>query len=193
MTLFVAGKLFNKAGEGSGGGGSDPHNLGYYADLTALQTAHPTGTDGDYAILGSTDTIWVWDSGTSAWVDSDQKGQVTSVNNQTGDVTVQETLVSGTNIKTVNGNSLLGSGGITIGTTPATTPTLVAADWSTNTQTITVLGVTSSNVVFVSPAPASVSDYTNAGIICTAQGTDSLSFSCVTTPTNDITLNVVIF
>ena len=88
MALLEAKGLFYKAGEGSGGGGSDPHNLGYYADLTALQTAHPTGTDGDYAILGSTDTIWVWDSGTSAWVDSDQKGQVTSVNNQTGAVTI---------------------------------------------------------------------------------------------------------
>lgn len=107
--------------------------------------------------------------------------------------TWQEPLVSGTNIKTINGSSVLGSGDLTIGTTPATAPTLVAADWSGNAQTITVLGVTSSNVVFVSPAPASVSDYTNAGIICTAQGTDSLSFSCVTTPTNDITLNVVIF
>lgn len=73
------------AGEG---GGSDQHNLGYYADLTALQTAHPTGTDGDFAILGSTDTIWVWDSGTSAWKDTDTKGQVTSVNNQTGAVTL---------------------------------------------------------------------------------------------------------
>ena len=112
MAVFEAKGLFYKAGEGSGG--SDPHNLGYYADLTALQTAHPTGTDGDFAILGSTDTIWVWDSGTSAWVDSDRKGQVTSVNNQTGDVTVQETLVSGTNIKTINGNSVLGSGDLTI-------------------------------------------------------------------------------
>ena len=94
MSLFVSGKLFYKAGEGSGGGGSDPHNLGYYADLTALQTAHPTGTDGDYAILGSTDTIWVWDSGTSAWVDSDQKGQVTSVNGQTGDVVLNLTTIT---------------------------------------------------------------------------------------------------
>lgn len=84
--MFAETKFFHKAGEGSGGGGSDPHNLGYYADLTALQTAHPTGTDGDFAILGSTDTIWVWDSGTSAWKDTDTKGQVTSVNGQTGDV-----------------------------------------------------------------------------------------------------------
>ena len=71
---------------GGGGGGSDPHNLGFYADLTALQTAHPTGSDGDFAILGSTDTVWVWDSGTSAWKDTDTKGQVTSVNGQTGAV-----------------------------------------------------------------------------------------------------------
>lgn len=88
--MFAETKFFHKAGEGSGGGGggSDPHNLGYYADLTALQTAHPTGTDGDFAILGSTDTIWLWDSGTSAWKDTDTKGQVTSVNSQTGAVTL---------------------------------------------------------------------------------------------------------
>lgn len=85
MGLFVQGKLFRETGTGGGGGGgSDPHNLGYYADLTALQTAHPTGTDGDFAILGSTDTVWVWDSGTSAWKDTDTKGQVESVNGQTG-------------------------------------------------------------------------------------------------------------
>lgn len=75
---------------GNGGGSSDQHNLGWYTDLEALQTAHPTGVDGDFAILGSTDTVWVWDSGTSAWKDTDTKGQVTSVNNRTGAVTVSE-------------------------------------------------------------------------------------------------------
>ena len=39
---------------------------------------------------------------------------VTSVNNSTGDVTVQETLVSWTNIKTINNTSLLWSGNIDI-------------------------------------------------------------------------------
>ena len=391
--MFVEAKFFHKAGEGSGGGGgggSDPHNLGYYADLTALQTAHPTGTNGDFAILGSTDTIWVWDSGTSAWKDTDTKGQVTSVNNQTGAVTVQETLVSGTNIKTVDGNSLLGSGNLelstyltypagwtTTGTTkafcdlvaadtsavegkaylgevtfsdlpasmangevvveimdgttaankvivltltsgntapymwkytywnggtdvsgwqtwatsaqganadtavqpgdlatvattgaysdltgtptipaaqvnsdwnassgvaeilnkptiptvgdgtititqggvtkgtfttnqsgnttidvdagggsapvvPATMPTLAVADWSSNTQTVNVTGVTASNIVFVSPAPASAADYAAAGIVCTAQGSGTLTFTCTTVPSNAITVNVVI-
>lgn len=87
ITATTDGKLAVRVvGSGGGGGGSDPHNLGFYADLTALQTAHPTGSDGDFAILGSTDTVWVWDSGTSAWKDTDTKGQVTSVNGQTGAV-----------------------------------------------------------------------------------------------------------
>lgn len=79
-----------------------------------------------------------------------------------------------------------------VATVPATTPSLVVADWSSNTQTITVTGVTASNVVLVSPAPSSASDYASAGIICTAQGTDSLTFTCDTVPTNAIDLSVVI-
>ncbi len=42
----------------------------YFTDITALNTAYPSGSDWWYAVLGSTDTIWIWDSGTSAWVDS---------------------------------------------------------------------------------------------------------------------------
>lgn len=69
-------------------GSSDEHNLGWYATQSALETAHPTANDGDWAIVGSTDTVWVWDSDTTAWKDTDQKGQVTSVNNMTGAVTL---------------------------------------------------------------------------------------------------------
>lgn len=101
---------------GGGGGGGDSHNLGYYQTPEALRTAHPTATAGDFAIVNSTDTVWLWDTDTSSWKDGDTKGQVTSVNNQTGAVTVQETLVSGTNIKTVDGNSLLGSGNLELST-----------------------------------------------------------------------------
>lgn len=106
---------------GEGGGGSDSHNKGFYATPTALNEAVPTAEAGDYAIVGSTDTVWIWDTDTNAWVDSDQKGQVTSVNNQTGDVTVQATLVSGTNIKTINNSSILGSGNLDIDALPSQT------------------------------------------------------------------------
>lgn len=51
-------------------GGSDEHNLGWYATQSALEEAHPTAEDGDWAIVGSTDTVWVWDSDTTAWKDS---------------------------------------------------------------------------------------------------------------------------
>ena len=67
-------------------GGGDKHNLGYYATQAALEEAHPTAEAGDWAIVGATDTVWIWDTDNSEWVDSDTKGQVTSVNGQTGDV-----------------------------------------------------------------------------------------------------------
>ena len=192
--------------------------------------------------------------------------------------TWQETLVSGVNIKTINGTSLLGSGNITteaiqvstmptagaseegkiyqfIGTTdanytngyfykcvsdggnpatyswervdvqpavdplpsqagnagkvlttngtnaswtditstPATTPTLVAANWSNNSQTINVTGVTANNVVLVSPTPVSADDYAAAGVLCVAQATGQLTFTCTTTPLVDLTVNIVCF
>lgn len=44
--------------------------LGWYETEQALQAAHPTGENGQWAIVGSTDTIWTWDSDTNAWVDS---------------------------------------------------------------------------------------------------------------------------
>ena len=78
-----------------------------------------------------------------------------------------------------------------ITSTPSTMPTLAVADWSNNTQTVNVTGVTATNVVFVSPAPASAADYASAGIVCTAQGNGTLSFSCTTVPSNAITVNVV--
>ena len=82
--------------------------------------------------------------------------------------------------------------------TPTTAPTLTggtgtgAWDSSTNTQTITVSGVTANNTVFVAPAPVSNADYAAAGVMCTAQAANSLTFTCTNIPSNNITLNVVI-
>lgn len=41
--------------------------LGYYTDSTALTTAHPTASAGDWAIVAATGTVWLW---TSAWADT---------------------------------------------------------------------------------------------------------------------------
>lgn len=66
---------------------SDVNYKGWYATEAALLTAYPTGEDGWYAIVGTTDTVWVWDSDTSAWVDSGLGSLVTSVNGRVGNVT----------------------------------------------------------------------------------------------------------
>lgn len=73
------------------------------------------------------------------------------------------------------------------------TVTLTSAGWSSNTQTVTATGVTASNHVVVSPAPASMEDYTDATIYCTGQWSNSLTFTCDSTPTSAITVNVMIF
>ena len=67
-----------------------------------------------------------------------------------------------------------------------------AANWPSNTQSATVQGVTTTNTIFAGAAPNSVHDYDAAGVICTAQTTDSLTFECTNIPSNDITVNVLI-
>ena len=72
-----------------------------------------------------------------------------------------------------------------------TTATLAAADWVGGSQTVSVTGMTATGVVFVSPDPSDQADYTSAGILCTAQAAGTLTFTCDTTPSNDIVVVVV--
>ena len=66
--------------------------LGYYETEAALRTAHPTAEAGNYAIVGTTDTIWIWDADTTSWVDSGSTGgAVLSVNGKTGEVVLTKT------------------------------------------------------------------------------------------------------
>lgn len=73
--------------------------------------------------------------------------------------------------------------------------TLTAAGWSGNAQTVTVSGVSASEtaqLITPTPAIASQSAYYEAGIMCTNQGTNSLTFTCQTVPTSNLTVYVVI-
>lgn len=72
-----------------------------------------------------------------------------------------------------------------------TTITLAAADWSSNSQTVNVTGMTATGIVMVSPDPTDQADYTAAGIICSAQAAGTLTFTCDSTPANDIDVVVV--
>ena len=51
----------------------------YFATELALTTAYPVWQDWRHAILGSTDTVWIWDSDTTAWVDSWITSQTTRI------------------------------------------------------------------------------------------------------------------
>jgi hypothetical protein len=95
----------------------------------------------------------------------------------------------------VNGNFEIMSADGTVPTARLTkvntTITLTAAGWSNGSQTVSVSGITSTGVVFVSPDPTDQADYVAAGILCTSQATDSLIFTCDTTPSSDIDVVVV--
>ena len=111
------------------------------------------------------------------------------------DTSRQETLVSGTNIKTVNNESLLGSGNISISggvSMSTTTCTLGTTGWSNNSITVTATGVTASNSVIVAPSPASSSAYAAAGIYCSAQGASTLTFTRTAATTDEITVNLLV-
>lgn len=75
------------------------------------------------------------------------------------------------------------------------TITLTTSGWSSNTQTVTVSGVSATEtaqLITPTPAIASQSAYYEAGIMCTNQGTNSLTFTCQTVPTSNLTVYVVI-
>lgn len=73
--------------------------------------------------------------------------------------------------------------------------TLTTSGWSSNTQTVTVPGVVAfetAQLITPVPAIASQSAYYEAGIMCTGQAANSLTFTCQTVPTSNLTVYVVI-
>lgn len=73
--------------------------------------------------------------------------------------------------------------------------TLPASGWSNNAQTVTVTGVLAdetAQLIQPMPAMASQTTYYDAGILCTGQATNQLTFTCKTVPTADLTVYVAI-
>jgi len=130
VTVNAKGQV-TAVSNGSGGGAVDSVN--WQTGVVVLDTGDIAATtdknyvtDAQLVVLGNTSGTNTWDNATN----SQYSGLATSK---------QDTLVSGTNIKTVNGNSLLGSGNISITwgtgdvTWPATSTDWVPAlfDWTT--------------------------------------------------------------
>ena len=79
----------------------------------------------------------------------------------------------------------------------ATKVTLTSAGWnaSEKTQKVTVTGVLADEtkqLIMPMPAMASQNDYAAAGIACTLQEANALTFKCQTVPTKDVTVFVTV-
>ena len=72
------------------------------------------------------------------------------------------------------------------------TASLSASGWSSKTQTVSVSGVTENNVVIVTPASGSHTEYNGCAVRCTAQASGKLTFTCTNVPTSALTANVLI-
>jgi len=65
------------------------YDKGRFVNYAAIIAAYPTGEAGWYVINYDTDTFWIWDADTSAWVNTDRCGEVSSVFGRIGVVTAQ--------------------------------------------------------------------------------------------------------
>ena len=72
------------------------------------------------------------------------------------------------------------------------TVTLSTSNWSSNTQTVNVTGVTSGNTILVGYSPESYEAYSDAAIRCVGQDNNTLTFSCESKPSVNVSVNVVI-
>lgn len=66
--------------------------------------------------------------------------------------------------------------------------------WTNNQKTVSIpaaIGITANSLVIVSPTPNSFTEYGDSGIYCSAQAVNSLTFTCSSPPSSNITVNVV--
>lgn len=73
--------------------------------------------------------------------------------------------------------------------------TLSSSGWSSNTQTVTVNGILADETaqeIMVMPAMSDMTAYHEAGIKATAQAANSLTFTCDTVPTANVSVYIVI-
>lgn len=73
------------------------------------------------------------------------------------------------------------------------TLTLSTSGWSSQAQTVSVSDISATDTIVVSPSPEHIAAYSEAGVYCSAQAANSLTFTCDSTPSADISVNVIVF
>ena len=117
--------------------------VGWYPNYEALYAAHDTGYDGNWAIVGDTDTIWVWDSDTGKWHDTYESSKLANYYDKTQIDAMLAAMKP--NLKTVTvAASAWTTGDYTVTWDDGSTTTYTAC------ATVTVAGVTADSRIAVS-------------------------------------------
>lgn len=125
-----------------------------------------------------------------------------TVNNQSPDSSTHNIALQPDNAPTSGSNNFVSSKALynllinNVSSIAEYSVTLSSSGWSSNnTIAVTVSDsiIDSNTILIISPAAtaANISNYGKASIYCSGQGTNSLSFSCSTKPTSNITVNVL--
>lgn len=172
-------------------GGTLTGNLtGKYITGTWLQTTATSDKAGRFATIDNDGWIYYR---TAAEVLSDIGAAAASHNHSASNITSGTIPIARGGTGATNASSALTNLGAQA-KVKTLTLSLTTAGWSaTNkTQTKTTSGVTASNVVIISPTATSQDAYSAAGVKCTAQEANRLTFTCDTVPTEALSVNVVI-
>ena len=123
--------------------------VGWYPNYEALYAAHDTGYDGNWAIIGDTDTIWVWDSDTGVWKDTGESSKFANYYDKTqidanfyGKTQIDEKFYDKTQIdenfygKTQIDEKFYGKTQIDAKLPKPVTVTVVASAWTTGDYTV---------------------------------------------------------
>lgn len=162
-------------------------------DLTVFSDSLSIRVNGGNALAVSKDGINVYDN------------RITNVGNPTEEADAVNKQYADTKLSKPTGTAgqLLGFtadnvvGAVSMPVPKALAITLPAASWdaAAKTQTAAVTGVLADETkqaITPAPAPASMAAAGESGVYCSGQGADSLTFTCKTVPTADLTYNVLI-
>lgn len=156
--------------------------LGWFETEQALEAAHPTGQNGQWAIIGSTDTIWTWDSDTSAWVNSgstaDLSNYYTKAQADAAFATAAQGALAASAVQSVNGKTgtAVTLNASDVGAAPAANG--ISTYTCTTSGTTHALAGTGNNIKFVADAAYAEGDtITVNGQSVTAQTQDGVALA----------------
>ena len=156
--------------------------LGWFETEQALQAAHPTGENGQWAIIGTTDTIWTWDSDTSKWKDTNESTDLsnyyTKAQSDARYATAAQGELAARAVQSVNGlpgpNPSLTAANV--GAAPASDG--ISTYTCTTSGTVHALTGTGNNIKFVADAAfAAGGTITVNGQVVTAQTQDGAALA----------------